>query len=112
MPSSPTPTSVTAVNLRRRDQMRCGFGATRARVEGLSTGVERPESRVKEKTSPREERATKVLPHEAILRIEGLAPTFVSIVQREDQLRLKRRECESFNPPEADDRPASCSGRA
>lgn len=30
---------------------------------------------MKEKTSPREERATKVLPQEAILRMLGFAPT-------------------------------------
>lgn len=37
--------------------------------------VELAESRVKEKTSPRDERATKVLPHEAILRMLGFVPT-------------------------------------
>lgn len=38
--------------------------------------VEDPESRLKVKTSPRELRAAKVLPHDATLLMIGFAPTF------------------------------------
>lgn len=74
-PSSPTPTSVTAVNFRRSDQIRCGFGVRRGRLLAPSGEVEVEESRVNEKTSPREERAAKVLPHDVILTMLGFAET-------------------------------------
>lgn len=95
-PSSPTPTSVTAVNFLLRFQILCGRGVSRARADpgdGVPSGLEKkgtelpplttfaadevedPESRVKVKTSPSELRAAKVFPQEATLWMIGFAPT-------------------------------------
>ena len=69
VPSRPTPKSVTAVKLRRRDHTRCGFGTA------LESGSDVEGSAVQVKTSPRDDSAANVWPHDAILSMLGLDET-------------------------------------
>lgn len=76
-PSSPIPISLAEVNCRRCDQTRVGLITIRLGVVEPTSEVEveADESREKEKASPREERARKVVPDETSLTILGLAET-------------------------------------